>query len=396
MRNVAETSEVGGNVTPTTRRAMRLRFLLAGMGLFVASTVWADHSGVAGVSPVNAPVTEIGALDGVAYRIDIPRNWNHGLVVYFHGYSSEPVTYRQGERGYDLFDPILAKGYAVIQSAYSSTGWAIEQGSTDTEKLRRSFVAKYGASKQTFVMGMSMGGALTAMTIEQQPDTYAGALALCGAIEPTDRFMQRDFALRAAFDYYFPGVFGALVPVPSDYEADGAIVAKIAAAMKAKPDAAASLRAIYGAGDIDNLPGVIAFITYDIKEIQHRTHGNPYGNEDLIYTGSADDFALNDGVKRYRAEARPAAYLSRWYTPTGKLLKPMLALHDTGDPLVVASTAFEYAIIAQRAGHAANFVQQYVNAEGHCVFTPAQVGRSFDDLVEWTKTGKRPRSGKQR
>ncbi|MEO7433701.1 MAG: alpha/beta hydrolase [Dokdonella sp.] len=396
MRKATEGVDPGVRRPPTTCRVMRLRLLLAGMSLFIGSTVWADQSRVARVSSLDAPVTEIGALDGVAYRIDIPRNWNHGLVVFFHGYSITPITFRQGERSYDLLDPILAKGYAVIQSAYSATGWAIEQGSADTEKLRRSFVAKHGASKPTFVMGMSMGGALTAMTIEQQPDTYAGALALCGAIEPTDRFMQRDFALRAAFDYYFPGVFGALVPVPSDYKADGAIVAKIAAAMKAKPDAAASLRAIYSAGDIDSLPGVLAFITYDIKELQHRTHGNPYGNEDLVYTGSADDFALNDGVKRYRAEARPAAYLSRWYTPTGKLLKPMLALHTSGDPLVVASTAFEYAIIAQRAGHAANFVQQYVNADGHCVFTPAQVGRSFDDLVEWTKTGKRPRSGKQR
>jgi len=340
--------------------------------------------------------TQSGTLDGVPYRIDIPPNWNHGLVVYFHGYSMEPITFEKGERVSGLFEPILSKGYAVIQSAYSATGWAIEQGSADTEKLRRSFVAKHGLPKQTFVMGMSMGGALTAMAIESQPDVYAGALVLCGAIEPTDRFMQRDFALRAAFDFYFPGVFGPLVPVPADYEADDEVVAKVETAMRANPKAAASLRAIYGAGDSRNLPGVIAFITYDIKEIQHRTHGNPYGNEDLVYTGSADDFALNDGVKRYRAEPGPAAYLSRWYTPTGKLLKPMVALHDTGDPLVVASTAFEYAIIAQRAGHAANFVQQYVNAEGHCVFTQAEVGRSFDDLVDWTKTGKRPPSGKQR
>jgi dienelactone hydrolase len=350
----------------------------------------------AAVSEVDRAITEIGTHEGAAYRLDIPANWNHGLVVFFHGYSIDPVRFHQGERISPMFDPVLARGFAVIQSAYSSTGWAVEQAGADSERLRRWFVAGHGQPKETFAMGMSMGGTLTVMAIETAPKTYDGALSLCGAIEATDRLMQRDFALRAAFDYYFPGVFDALVPVDGSYQANDEVVAKVAAAMRANPKAAASLRALYGAGDDRNLPGVIAFITYDIKEMQQRTHGNPFGNADLIYTGSADDFALNDGVKRYRADAGASALMSRWYTPSGNLLRPMLALHDTGDPLVVASTAFEYVLAVQRAGHGDNFVQQYVNAEGHCVFTPAQIGNAFDQLVDWSRIGKRPESGLQR
>ena len=94
------------------------------------------------------------------------------------------------------------------------------------------------------------------------------------------------------------------------------------------------------------------------------------------------------------AEPAALAYMTRWYTPSGKLLRPMLALHDTGDPLVPASSAFEYALIAQRAGHGDNFVQQYVNREGHCVFTPNEIGRAFDELVDWVHNGKRPARGK--
>lgn len=338
--------------------------------------------------------TEIGMRDGAAYRIDIPARWNRGLVVFFHGYSVEPVVFRDGERLSPMFDPLLDKGFAVIQSAYSATGWAVEQGAADTERLRRYFVARHGPPTRTFAMGMSMGGTLTVMAIETAPRTYDGALSLCGAIEPTDAFMQRDFALRAAFDYYVPGLLGTLVPVAPDYQPTGAVVARIAAALQAKPGAYAALRAIYGAADPRSLPDVIAFITYDIKEMQQRTHGNPFGNADLVYTGPDDVFALNDGVHRYRADPAAAAYMSRWYTPSGQLLKPMLALHDSGDPLVVASTAFNYALLAQRAGHGDHFVQQYVNAEGHCVFTPAQVGRAFDELVAWTRTGRRPGSGR--
>jgi pimeloyl-ACP methyl ester carboxylesterase len=339
-------------------------------------------------------VTDIGTLEGAGYRIDVPANWNRGLVVFFHGYAIDPVTFREGERISPMFDPLLAKGFAVIQSAYSATGWAVEQGSADSERLRAYFVARHGRPKETFVMGMSMGGTLTAMTIETQPQLYDGALALCGAIEPAQRLMQRDFAQRAAFDYYFPDLLGPLVPVAADYRPNAAVVEKIAAALQANPKAAAALRALSGGGDARSLADVIAFVTYDIKEMQQRARGNPFGNADLIYTGTGDDFALNDGVKRYRPEAKALAYLSRWYTPSGKLLKPMLALHDTGDPLVVASDAFEYALIAQRAGHGDRFVQQYVNAEGHCVFTPAQIGRAFDQLLDWTRNGRRPASGR--
>lgn len=345
-------------------------------------------------SPAHA-ITEIGTQAGAAYRIDIPADWNQGLVIFFHGYSTEPIVFDEGERLSPMFDPMLAKGFAVIQSGYSASGWAVEEAGDDSERLRRLFIGKHGQPKETFAMGMSMGGILTVMAVETSPKTYDGALSLCGAIEPSDRLMQRDFAVVAAFDFYFPGIFATLVPLDAAYQPTDEIVQKIATAMGANPKAAASLRALYGAGDEHNLPGVIASIAYDIKEMQQRTHGNPFGNADLIYTGSTDDYALNDGVKRFRAEPRALALMSRWYTPSGNLLKPLLALHDTGDPLVIASTAFEYAMMAQRTGHGDHFVQQYVNAQGHCVFTPAQIGKAFDQLVDWSRTGKRPPSGRQ-
>ena len=338
--------------------------------------------------------TEIGVHTGAAYRIDIPANWNRDVIVFYHGYAIEPVTFRGGDPISPMFDPMLKQGFAVIQSAYSASGWAVEQGYADSEHLRQYFVTRHGPPKQTFVMGMSMGGTLTAMTIETRADVYSGALSLCGAIEPTDRLMQRDFALRAAFDYYFPGLLGPLVPVPAQYQPNELTERKIAGALASNPHAMQSLLRFYGAADASNLAPVIAFITYDTKEMQQRTHANPFGNADLIYTGTGDDFALNDGVRRYRSEPHALAYMSRWYMPTGKLRRPMLALHDSGDPLVPASSAFEYAMIAQRAGHGGNFVQQYVNREGHCVFTPTEVGRAFDELVEWVRHGKRPISGK--
>lgn len=337
---------------------------------------------------------QVGTLAGASYRIDMPAHWNHRLVVFFHGYTDAPVVFGKGETLSPMFDPLLAHGYAVIQSGYSAGGWAIQQATTDTERLRRFFIAQHGASTQTLVMGMSMGGTLTIMAIEQHPDVYAGALSLCGAIEPSDQLVTRDLALRAAFDYYFPGLLGPLVPVAASYRADAATVAKISAALRSKPEAEHALLGWYRAANAANLPDVIAFIGVELRELQQRAHGNPVGNDNLIYVGSGDDDALNDGVRRYRADPSAAAYLASWYTPTGKLLRPMLALHDVGDPLVPAYTPFSYALAATRAGHGDHFVQQYVQHEGHCVFTPQQIGRAFNELTAWVGAGQRPRAGR--
>jgi pimeloyl-ACP methyl ester carboxylesterase len=345
-------------------------------------------------STVAAQSSDFGRLEGADYRIDMPRNWNHELIVFYHGYSMQPVRFARGERISPMFQPMLDQGYAVIQSGYSAGGWAVEQGYADTEKLRVAFVAKHGAPSHTYAIGMSMGGTLAALTIESKPDVYAGALSLCGAIGSTDTMFQRDFAIRAAFDYYFPDLLGPLVPVPADFMPDARVERKILGAFAAKPEALQALLRWYGAADRQNIAPVIAFNTFEVKEMQQRSHGNPFDNAELIYVGSGDDAALNDGVKRYRGEVKARGYLAKWYTPSGQLLRPFLELHDTGDPLVPASDAFEYAMAAQRAGHGENFVQQYVNREGHCVFTPLEIGKAFDELVAWRSSGKRPPSGK--
>jgi len=361
--------------------------------LCVALGCSAQEAGSVAQATKQSAAVETGMLDGAAYRIDIPANWNHGLVVYFHGYAVTPVQLPARDPIAPQLRQFLDRGYAVAQSAYSSTGWAVEQAIADGERLRVQFGAKHGKPRETYVAGMSMGGTLTVMSLESAPDTYAGGLSLCGAIERSDSLLQRDFALLAAFDHYFPGLLGPLVLVPANYLPTAAIEKQIASALAAKPDAAESLLRIWGVGDVATLGSVIAFNYYEVGELQRRTRGNPFNNADLIYTGNKDAFALNAGVKRYRADASAAAYIGRWYTPSGKLLRPLLALHDTGDPLVPATAAFDYALAVQRAGHADNFVQQFVNKEGHCVFTPDEIGRAFDELLTWVHDNKRPASG---
>jgi hypothetical protein len=335
---------------------------------------------------------EIGRLDGVPYRIDLPEDWNHRLVVFYHGYALEPVQYTL-DAPQTWLAPLLVRGAAVIQSAYADTGWALQSAMADTAQLRAYFIARHGMPVQSIVAGDSMGGALAVLTIESNPGNYQGALALCGALAPSWELTQRQFNFVAAFAYYFPGLLPALDPVPADYAPTGELEQRIAMALAAHPRRAADLHALWGVGNAQDLPGVITFIPALIQRDQQQAGGNPFGNANFVYTGTADDAALNAGVRRYVADPAAVAYLLRYYSPSGRLLRPMLELHDLGDPLVPANSVFAYAERVQRAGHANNFVMQYVPADGHCVFTGAQVGTAYDELTRWIEHGTRPVPG---
>src|ERR1700761_7626427 len=95
--------------------------------------------------------TEVGVLDGSAYRIDVPTDWNHSLVVYYHGYATHGVTYQIAEKLASQQIAFFQRHYAVAQSAYSQPGWALPQAYPETEQLRKYFGRKYGLPQETYV-----------------------------------------------------------------------------------------------------------------------------------------------------------------------------------------------------------------------------------------------------
>lgn len=347
---------------------------------------------------VNGAITEVGVQNRAEYRIDVPANWNQSLVVFYHGYSESTFRYRlDGSMGVQP-EQMYRRGFAVIQSGYSETGWALQAGYADTEALRKYFVKKYGQPRETFVAGGSMGGALTMITMELNPkNTYAGGLNLCGAVGPSYVHLNRRFAIRAAFDFYFPGLMGPLDPVPSNFEESEALRQRVLAALRSKPEAALAMRELTLLHSDVEVARVIGYFTYVIADMQKKSGGNPFDNRGWIYTGTsvttATDYALNDGVKRYAPDARARDYLMAHYWPSGRLTRPMLALHTTYDPLIPANSLTLYASEVAHAGYADHLVQQYVHREGHCTFTADEVGHAFDELLTWVHSGKSPQAG---
>src|SRR5579871_6272767 len=94
---------------------------------------------------------EVGTMNGASYRIDMPEQWNGVLLVYYHGYSEHPVVFQKDEP--NGMAQLASAGFAVAQSGYSVTGFALERAVYETEMLREYTVAHYGKPKETYVLG---------------------------------------------------------------------------------------------------------------------------------------------------------------------------------------------------------------------------------------------------
>jgi len=171
----------------------------------------------------------------------------------------------------------------------------------------------------------------------------------------------------------------------------------VLSALRSKPDAAVAMRELTKLHTDVEVARAIGYFTYVIGDLQKKAGGNPFDNRNWIYTGTSvntvTDYALNDGVHRYAPNPKARNYLMAHYVPSGRLTKPMLALHTIYDPLIPANSLTLYASEVAHAGYADNLVQQYVHREGHCTFTSDEVGHAFDELLTWVHGGKAPQAG---
>jgi len=364
---------------------------LAALGMAVSANAAAAPKTVANAAQPAIHV-DIGTLDGASYRIDMPAKWNGVLLVYYHGYSEEPVVFST-DKPNPMGTGFANAGFAVAQSGYSVTGWALEQAIAETEDLRRYTIARYGQPKETYVVGHSMGGELTIATIERYPNRYDGALPLCGLLEPASLAIGRGGALLAAFHFYYPQVLPGPVGIDPATPLDETLVKKVLAALPSNPTGLAEMMALTRFKRQEDLADNVVFSTYIQRDLEQKLGVPVIDNAETIYAGGADDNALNDGVKRYTAPTAALSYLKTWYTPTGLLLKPTLAVHTTYDPIIPANTVAYYADAVVRSASTEEFVQQYVKHDGHCNIGGPETAAALGELIRWKRSGVKPAAG---
>lgn len=332
---------------------------------------------------------ETGEIAGAPFRIQIPPGWNHNLVTYAHGYLSRGDSWKPA--GKSISSIFLSRGFAFAESGYSRQGWAVEEGIAETEALRRYFSARYGKPDSTFVTGHSMGGLIALATIERYPDCYAGALPMCGPLVPSLVYVgDRMFGMLVTFE----SLFGRSLPPEYRPLIDAPAVPEEVVERALRSDSALACGCA-GHWDIrrEDLPGILAFYHMIYREIAERAGGNPIDNRSTVYAGLGPMPGLNDSIRRYAASPAALAYLAKYYTPTGVLEDPVVAVHTTYDPGVPPSLPSSYAATASLAGNDSRFVQYRVEADGHCNISPTRAGQAFDRLRKWASTGIRPEPG---
>jgi dienelactone hydrolase len=71
---------------------------------------------------------------------------------------------------------------------------------------------------------------------------------------------------------------------------------------------------------------------------------------------------------------------------SGRLTKPMLTIHTTGDPLVPVQVEHAYADAVRAAGRSALLRQAYVHRAGHCNFTTGEMLAALSTLEHRIQT----------
>jgi hypothetical protein len=80
---------------------------------------------------------------------------------------------------------------------------------------------------------------------------------------------------------------------------------------------------------------------------------------------------------------------------TDALRRYFVSKHGTPAQTYISDlTAYE--LLAALAGTSEQFVARFVDADGHCNFTPGQIGSAFDALLAWAREGRRPLPGEQK
>ncbi|MEP6597835.1 MAG: hypothetical protein ABJB98_02245 [Actinomycetota bacterium] len=362
-------------------------------------------------NPPLAPITVAGqptkVIQGVfnhaAFDLEVPPHWNGQLVLWAHGYRGQGTVLTVDPPGYGLRQTFANEGYAWAASSYYDNGYDVAAGVISTHDLARySARLLHRQPKQTYIVGVSMGGHVIGRSLEQYPMFYSGAMPMCGVLGDN-----------RLFDFFL------------DYN----LVAQDLAGIRAYPPPANYLTAvvptIQHALGLDGLtpggPDTTNALGKQLRDVTINRSGGPRPGDtasfavwknflfSLLTPDNGGTLAQNPGrvaqnvgrsyVPNYpvnldaTVQRVPAA--DPWSRQTTKLIQiprilgkphvPVLTLHGLGDMFVPFSMEQIYSSEVGASGESKLLVQRAIREAGHCEYTPTEVGRAWTDLQGWVQ-----------
>ncbi|MDH5420474.1 MAG: phthalyl amidase [Acidimicrobiia bacterium] len=359
-----------------------------------------------------------GVHNGAGYRIEVPGNWNGDLVMWAHGYRGTGPELTVDN--HPLRPLLIALGYAWASSSYSRNDYDVATGVQDTHALAKRFNGLVGNPDKVYLTGVSMGGHITAVSIEQYPTAYDAALPACGVLgdfELFDYFLDFNVAAQqlgagsSAFpvdplEYIgltVPGIKANLEAVPGSWPF----------VLNAKGENLKSLTELRSGGERPNFdeawsfwnsipsdagPGNFLFGLGTSNGSIARSPGNTVDNADVVYqfdtdpTLTTEEQAFNAGVVRVTQDpqGRSPNGLAQVPPISGKISIPVLTMHNLGDLFVPVHNEIVYAERVAAQGNGDLLVQRAIRGVLHCDFTAAEFSAAFLDLVAWVELGIKP------
>ena len=362
--------------------------------------------------------------DGGSWVADVPSPWNGTLLLYSHGFGPPQAADAPDS---STKQALLDRGYALVGSSYDPAGswWALSSALRDQfEALTAVRAHLTAAPRNVIAFGTSMGGLVSALESERGNGRIDGALTTCGLVG--GGIALNNYQLDGAYamaKLLAPGVPIKLVRFASPAEGllTGQQLDQIAQQAQATPAGRARLALAMAFLNVSTwAPGEAMPAATDYPEQERQQHkvqftgpmtamdfvefgrgwieqaagGNgswtvgvdfarlleksPYAPQVKALYSQAGvrldvDLATLTSGADIRADAKAIRWLQETSVPTGRLQVPELNLHTISDELIPVQHESAYARTVRAAGAQSLLRQAYVQRQGHCNFTPAEL-----------------------
>lgn len=359
-----------------------------------------------------------GVLNGAAYRVEVPANWNGRLVMYAHGYAGTGANL--GVQNPSIRRYLIQNNFAWAASSYSKNYYDVRAGVEDTNALALEFTRIASANSRPltaptkiFITGHSMGGHITAAAIEDEAFAtarnkvrYHGAVPMCGVMGDTELFdtfgaMQMAALAVAGIPNYpserWSEVSGLVTTTlfdtfPTAPTADGqrylSIVKNLTGGERPMFNQGiafgGSFPSAYGTfGGDGTVSGILNKAGIDTNAFTYTIDGDTAGS-DAINAMVQKLTALPD-ANRLRTDGL------RWIPKAhGEFRIPVVSIHTLGDLFVPFSMQQIYQRRVAAKGNSDYLVQRAIRGASHCDFTIPEQVAAFSDMIAWEAGGAKP------
>jgi hypothetical protein len=416
-------------------RGWSLRLVVA-----IAAAAALGSAAAAGVAGAASSTQYTGVLpDGGSWIADVPSPWNGTLLLYSHGYGSNTPADAPDQT---TKDALLDRGYALAGSSYDPAGplWALGSAVRDQFQALQAVEQTVlpSAPRRVLALGTSMGGLVSSLEDEGSAARIDGAVTTCGIVAGGLKLgnyqLDQEYAMSRLLA---PGQPIKLVGFSTILESVVTAQQLNAAAQQAQatPQGRARLALTMAFGNVttwapgEPMPGskdydaqeqeqydtefggfpVLLFVETGRQQIEQAAGGNPnwtagvdfarlfanssYGPEvRALYRKAgldldADLATLTAGAN---VQADPAAvqWMRSTSVPTGRLQVPELDLHTISDQLVPVQQEAAYAASVRAAGSSSLLRHAFVQRQGHCNFTTAELVAGVLAVQHRVETGR--------